>query len=642
VADWIRQDLPRALALLRPPALALFAKPALADEFWDRFTAEFESIFRNFHHLYGWRWDFALQLQRFTEAMAATAAGRRKRHRRRVDATPRAWLEDPVTIWGQAYVDRLVGRFDRLPDAVDHLRRLGVTHLHLMPPFLSPTPGDGGYAVSDYRRTDPELGSMSELAEAIDRLAEAGIGVVLDVVLNHTADDHPWARAAVEGDPRFRAFYHFFEDRTLPDRLAPHLRSVFPQRPGDAFTWHERVDAWVWTTFHEYQGDLDYRNPDVLTSMAGEIGFLANLGVAALRLDATPFLWKAEGTSCENLPEAHVVVELINSFVHVAAPGLELLSEAIVHPDDVTRFVRPEECRLGYNPLTMALLWEALATRDTTLLGDALRDRTALPPGCRWLTYLRCHDDIGWGFADEDARARGIDPAGHRRFLNDFYAGDFPGSFAAGSRFQTDPVSGDERISGTLASLAGLQTAVESADPDRVETAVKRIVALYTVMFTAVGIPLLYLGDEIGQLNDESYVSDPEVAGDNRWMHRPPFDWDALRRSLEGQGAGARILAAVVRLARRRAGSPAFRSDTPTVLESGSASVIAYTQESGGRTVTVAVNLSEQPAVTTVEAAGTEWNGVLDPPGPVRLEPYGVRVWERTDDNAVFVPGQVG
>ena len=622
--------------------MAPFRKPGEADEFWNRLEREFEAIFRNFHRLYGWRWDFALQLERFVEAMADAAALRRKRHRRRVDATPNAWLSDPVTTWGQIYVDRFVGTFDRLPSALPHLQRLGITHLHIMPPYLGPPRSDGGYAVSDYRHTDPRLGSITDLEQVIDVLAEGGVGVVLDVVLNHTASDHPWAVAAVEGDPHHREFYHLFPDRREPDALSAHLRSVFPDRPGDAFTWHDDVGAWVWTTFHEYQWDLDYRNPAVLTAMAGEIGFLANLGVSALRFDATPFIWKRPGTSCENLPEAHLVVELLSSFARIVAPGIQLLSEAIVHPDDVSRFVRPEECRMGYNPLTMALMWEALATGDVSFLRDGLVRRTTLPPGCQWLTYLRCHDDIGWGFADEDAAALGIHPDGHRRFLNQFYSGEFPGSFAAGLRFQENPETGDARISGTLAALAGLQTALESTDPAELESALRRLAALFTVMFTAVGIPLIYLGDELGQLNDMDYLSDPLRAGDNRWAHRPRFDWAELEGALEGSGPAARILSHVIRLSARRAASPAFRSATPVVLDAGNDSVISYRRDAGGRRVVVAVNFSSQPAPTMLVTEGDEWFESEDPPGPVVLEEYGTRVWERAVDPAHVEPGQVG
>lgn len=638
MADWILDDIPRALSMLQAPALAPFRKPRHADEFWERLEGEFEQIFRNFHHLYGWRWDFALQLQRFVGAMAEAAAARHKRHRRRIDVTPNAWLNDPVTTWAQTYVDRFVGRVEDLPGAIEHLRRIGVTHLHLMPPYLSPAENDGGYAVTDYRRLDPRLGTMAALEEAIDHLAEEGIGVVLDMVLNHTASDHAWAQAAKAGDLEHRAFYHFFDDRTVPDQIAPHLRSVFPDRDGDAFTWQAEVGAWVWTTFHDYQWDLDYRNPEVLVAVARELGFLANLGVAALRLDATPFVWKTPGTNCENLPEAHVVVELLSAYARVVAPGIQLLSEAIVHPDDVARFVRPEECRMGYNPLTMALMWEALATRDVTLLANGLANRTQLPAGCQWLTYLRCHDDIGWGFADEDAARHGIDPDGHRRFLNDFYSGRFPDSFASGLRFQENPDTGDARISGTLASLAGLQSAFESASAEDIDTAVGRIVALYTIMFTCVGIPLVYLGDEIGQLNHSGYLDDPVRATDNRWTHRPPFDWTTLGRAVEGAGPAGQILAAVRRLSQRRAASPAFRSATPEVLESGHPSVVAYRRTSGGRQVTVAVNLSPDRAQTTLVAAGAEWSEATDPPGAITLGPYAARVWERD----LLQPGQVG
>ncbi len=587
-----RQALGRAERRLRKP----FADH---DKRWRRFSARLESeaerIFELAHSLYGWRWDFAWHLEELLVVAARASAARSKWLRKRDRDADHSWMTAPETLWGQCYVDRFAGDFSGLYRSRGYLRDLGVTHLHVMPPYLTPRGrSDGGYAVSDYRRTRPELGTMSEFRRVIREFERADIDVVLDFVANHTADDHPWAKAARRGDARFRKFYLMFADRTEPDRFVPWLREIFPDRGGDAFTWRPDVaedGAWVWTTFHEYQWDLDYRNPEVLTAMTGEIMFLANLGASVIRMDATPFLWKRQGTSCENLPETHQLLQLFNALMAVVAPSVRLLSEAIVHPDDVEKFIRPEECQLGYNPLVMSSLWEALATRDTSLLGAALRRHSVRTEGCQRISYLRCHDDIGWGFADEDAQLLEVDPRGHREFLNRFYAGDFPGSFAAGELFQHNPRTGDARMSGSLASLAGLQRALEAGDEAETALAVARILMLNAVMLTCAGIPLIYLGDELGQLNDEEARDGP----DNRWMHRGVFDWKRLARARQGEGPEALIFEGMLRLIDFKKSCAALDDTTPEVIDTGDRGVLAFRRGNAEGELIVVANFTPEP-----------------------------------------------
>ena len=369
-------------------------------------------------------------------------------------------------------------------------------------------------------------------ATLAEELRSAGISLVLDFVFNHTSDEHEWARRARAGDPEYREFYYLFPDRTMPDAYERTLREIFPTVRRGSFTWRPELQRWVWTTFNSFQWDLRYANPAVLVAMAEEMLFLANAGVEFLRLDAVAFIWKQLGTSCENLPEAHLIIQAFNAIARIAAPALLFKSEAIVHPDDVISYVSPGECQVSYNPLLMALLWEALATRDVKLLSYSLAKRHHLPAGTAWVNYLRSHDDIGWTFDDADARWVWIEPHGHRRFLNAFYTGRFPGSFARGVPFQENPETGDARVSGTLASLAGLELALEQGDAAAIDLAVRRILLLYGVVLTAGGVPLIYLGDEFGTLNDYSYAAEPAKADDSRWVHRPRFDHQRLPRRL--------------------------------------------------------------------------------------------------------------
>ena len=467
-------------------------------------------------------------------------------------------------------------------DRLDYLSELGVTYLHLMP-LLASRDGDddGGYAVVDYGAVDPRLGTMTDLEALATDLHERQMALCVDLVLNHTAAEHPWARAAAAGDPDHRGFYLVFPDRTWPDRYERTLPEVFPDQAPGSFTHVEGL-GWVWTTFNTFQWDLDWSNPEVFAAMLGTVLDLADRGVDVLRLDAAPFLWKREGTDCQNQPEVHLVLQALRALLAVAAPGVLVKAEAIVSPQHLVQYLgghdrfRPE-CDLAYHNQLMVMLWSSLASRDATLARHALSAMRPAPPTTAWVTYLRCHDDIGWAVSDEDARAVGLDPAAHRHFLSEFYSGAHDGSFARGAVFQANPRTGDRRISGTAAALCGLDAARESGDGEQVEVAIRRLLTLYSVVYSFGGIPLLYMGDELGLANDPAWAADPAQAGDNRWMHRPPMDWAAADRRHDPASVEGRVFAGIQRLARSRAGLLALRSGTsPELLDVGDRHVLAY------------------------------------------------------------------
>jgi amylosucrase len=329
--------------------------------------------------------------------------------------------------------------------------------------------------------------------------------------------------------------------------------------------------------------------------MGEELLFLANAGVEILRLDAVAFIWKRMGTSCENQPEAHMLIQAFNALARIAAPSLLFKSEAIVHPDDVLSYISPHECQISYNPLLMALLWEALATREVKLLAHSMRTRFQLPPGCAWVNYLRSHDDIGWTFDDGDARQVGIDPLGHRQFLNAFYIGRFDGSFARGMPFQENPDTGDARVSGTLASLAGLEEAAQSDDKRLIDLAIRRILMLHSIILSVGGIPLIYLGDEIGTLNDYGYTADAALAGDSRWVHRPAADWGRRERRRDMATSEGRIFAGLTRLIALRTRQPALWGGAAEFFETGSQRLLGYIRHHGGQRLLIVANFSEEP-----------------------------------------------
>ncbi|GAB3624596.1 alpha-amylase family protein [Mariniluteicoccus endophyticus] len=583
-----------------------------------RRSALLDEVVRPLKGLYGDRPDFAEVVERLLATVEAAFAERpadlRALDERRL-VTP-DWFQREDIIGYVAYADRFAGSLKGVADRLDLLEQLGVSYLHLMP-LLKPREGanDGGYAVADYREVDPRLGTMADLRELGATLRSKGMSLVVDLVCNHTAAEHPWAQAARAGDERYRDYYWFYADRDGvegPDAWEKTLPEVFPDFAPGNFTWLDdavnpdgTTGSWVWTTFNEWQWDLNYRNPEVLREMLEIVLFLANQGVEVVRLDAVAFMWKRLGTTCQNEPEAHLILQALRALTRIAAPGLVLLAEAIVSPDDLVPYfgtgrATGRECELAYHNVLMVTLWSALAEQNARLLGSVIRSMPEIPATSAWLTYARLHDDIGWAITDEDAARVGYDGFAHRAFLSDFYSGDFDGSWASGEVFQANPRTGDRRISGSLASLAGLERALlepAGAGRDRlVDLAVRRIVLLHALVLSFGGVPLIYSGDEIGLLNDRSYLADPDLRDDNRWIHRPRMDWDAAARRFAPETVECRVFSALANLVEVRRRTPAFHASAPAVpVETGNDKVLGLLRRSPRGTVLVLANMSPEP-----------------------------------------------
>ena len=574
------------------------AEPAAWAEFEVRLRREWGRLFGLLLGLYGQHYDFFYQLEQLVLSAARSwrdrAAWLKQRDRAR-ESDPQ-WFQSQQMVGAVLYVDRFAHTLAGLHEHIPYLKSLGVTYLHLMPLFRAPEGNsDGGYAVSSYREVNPTLGTIDELRALTEVLHEEGISAVLDFVFNHTSDEHDWALRAQRGEPEYTDFYYLFPDRTLPDAYQRTLREIFPTVRRGNFTYREDIDKWVWTTFNSFQWDLNYANPAVFRAMAEEMLFIANVGIEFLRLDAVAFVWKQMGTGCENLPEAHAIIQAYNAVCRIAAPALLFKSEAIVAPRDVNSYIGPHECQVSYNPLLMALCWEALATRDVRLLQTSLHNHFGITPGCAWVNYLRSHDDIGWTFDDDEARALGIDPYGHRRFLNDFYTGRFTGTFARGLPFQQNPVTGDARVCGSLASLAGLEEAVQSGDDALVALAIRRVLLLHSIILGIGGIPLIYIGDEIGTLNDYSYAAEVDKAGDSRWVHRPQFDWARAERRADPATVEGQIYAGMLHLIALRRTQPAFWGGAMELVESANDQVFGFVRNHGGQRLLALANFSERP-----------------------------------------------
>lgn len=512
--------------------------------FYSRLIANGSTIQSLYHELYKQHPRAGTQFNLLIDTLAA-AHKIRKPALKKTDvakAEKGHWFLSNEITGMSLYVDQFCGSLSNLGDKLSYFDKLGVNFLHLMPLFESPAgESDGGYAVSDFRKINDRFGTLEDLIALQQKMNTAGMYLMTDFVMNHTSRLQEWAIKAKEGDPHYQEYFYMYDDRTMPDIFEQTMPDIFPETAPGSFTYVPECDKWVMTVFHNYQWDLNFSNPAVFVEMLDIILFYANLGMDVLRIDAPAFIWKEPGTTCQNLPKAHTLLRLLKQCVQVVSPGMALLGEAIVAPKEIMYYFgtgnyTAKECDFAYNATQMALQWDALATGDTRVMLAAQHELLKKPYGSSWITYTRCHDDIGLGYDDYMIQQASFNPYQHRKFLKDFYSGNTPGSTATGALFSVNPKTQDARISGTLASLCGLEKAISNNDEAAINTAINRIILMQACSFFIGGLPMLFYGDEVGYTNDYSYLSNPAKNYDNRWMHRPVIDWNK-NNNIEMEGS---------------------------------------------------------------------------------------------------------
>lgn len=444
------------------------------------------------------------------------------------------WYQSEQMTGMQLYVDRFNKNIKGLQEKIPYLEDLGINFLHLMPITTRPKgENDGGYAVNSYHDIDPEYGTKEDFLAFSKKAREKNMFLMLDFVVNHTSDEFIWAKKAKEGSQHYQNYYYTYSDRHIPDEFEKTLPEIFPQSAPGNFSYNNDMEKWVMTCFNTYQWDLNYRNPEVFIEMLGNLMSLANLGVDVIRFDALAFLWKKIGTSSQNLPEAHTLISLFRMCLQVIAPGVILLAEAIVAPRNIIKYfgegaAEGNECEVAYNASLMALLWNSIATKKASLMVKSVTEIPTKPSDATWINYIRCHDDIGLGYEDDIVRATGYDPYAHKQFILNYYCGKLEWSPAKGLMFMYNPKNGDGRITGSAASLLGLETALEQNNKNIIDYAICKILMLHGIILTYGGIPMIYAGDEIATLNDYSYQQNEDQVNDNRWVNRPMQNWKTV------------------------------------------------------------------------------------------------------------------
>ncbi len=613
--------------------------------FYTRLGANFYAIHSLFKLLYGERFDFKEQMVSLVETLAQRYMERSPALRKSDLAREKDynWFLSQKWVGMALYCDRFAEDLKGLRANLPYLQELGINLLHVMPMLdCPPDRSDGGYAVRDFYKIDPRFGTTEDLEALAATLKRRDMLLVLDVVVNHTSNEHEWAQRARKGEKKYQDYYYVFDNREIPDIYEETMPEIFPAIAPGNFTWDEEMGKWVMTVFNNYQWDLNFRNPAVLIEMIDIILFWANRGADILRLDAVAFLWKKMGSVCQNEREAHLLLQLMKDCCQVTAPGVLFIAEAIVAPSEISKYfgedaINAKECEIAYNATLMALLWDAVATKNAALLSQGIKNLPAKLERATWLNYARCHDDIGLGFADSDIVLAGYEPAPHRRFILDYFTGRFPSSPARGLPFGNNPKTGDARISGSLASLVGLESALESGDEAAIDAAIKTIVLLHSVILSFGGIPLLYYGDAIGTLNSLEYLADPTRAADNRWMHRSHFDWNKAERRHQPGTVEQRIFSTLRRMISLRKETPAFADfDNRQLLAVDNPNLLVFsrsdTQLSRNR-VLVVVNFNDEAQTLPVDCLRSY--GFFQS-GPMHDLCVGGRV--EVEDDAIVLP----
>ena len=566
---------------------------------------ELRQLYQDLYSDGGASWEALLRM--LDQAEAQRPAAMKELDARRLQDPD--WFKDRNMLGMQLYVGPFAGTLQGVREKLDYIESCGVNYLHLMPLLESPAGrSDGGYAVADFRRVQPELGTMEDLAALTADCHSRGISVCLDFVMNHTSEDHEWARRARAGEAEYQDFYFFYDDWSIPQEYEKHVPQVFPTTAPGNFTWCREVGKPVMTTFYPYQWDLNYANPAVFNAMTDNMLFLCNKGVDVIRLDAVPYIWKELGTNCRNLPQVHTLVRMMRLVCEIVCPGTLLLGEVVMEPSKVVPYfgsVERPECHMLYNVTTMASIWHTVASHDVRLLRHQLGQVFVLPKEYGFLNYIRCHDDIGWGLDYPYLSRFGMGEVPHKRYLNDYFTGKWPGSPARGELYNDDPRLGDARLCGTTASLCGIEAARYERDGGKLAWALRLDLMLHALIFTMSGLPILYSGDEITQENDYSYHSDPLKADDSRYIHRGDMNWAAAEKRNDPETPEGMIFQGLRKLETLRGEHRVFDSKADTWnVYTGDDSVLGIGRYYQGEKLVALFNFSEFEKTVAISELG--------------------------------------
>ncbi|OHT04976.1 Amylosucrase [Tritrichomonas foetus] len=462
-----------------------------------------------------------------------------------------SWFRKNDIFGVQIYVENFSGTFKNLETKLDYLEMLKVKMIYLMP-FLDSPEGksDGGFACSDYKNVRSDLGTMDDLQHLIKCIHERGMIFMGVLVINHTSDEHEWAKKAKAGDEEYQKRYHFYDNWLIPNEFERTKGEFFPEVAPGNFTWVPECHKIVMTTYHPYQWDLNYENPIVFNEMADNLLFLANKGVDIFSLNSPLDIWKEVGTECYNLPNAHIIMRLFRIIIEIVCPGV------IFEEDNLPSiFPEPENAIFGDKGIKSAILG-AVGLRDVQMLKEWITQRWSTDRS--FYNFVSDQDEVRWSWGLTNPETAGYQFHTVYRYLNDIFSGRMEGSKSRGVVCFENLVTCEARVVGTLASLAGLEYAVETNDQHLISESIKRIVMTYSLLISLPGIPILYSGDELGLLNYYDYINEKNINSDVRFIVRNKFPWEKVEKLNDSESIQHRIFYGIVKLMTARTQDDVF------------------------------------------------------------------------------------
>jgi len=541
------------------------------------------------------------------------------------------WYRKKDMLGMMLYIDHFAGNLKGVQKKLDYIKESHASFIHLMP-FLDTVKGksDGGYAVADFRKVREDLGTVEDLAKLATKCHGMGINLCMDFVMNHTSEEHEWAVRARRGEGEYMSRYFFYDNPDIPNQFERTVPQVFPTTAPGNFTWIPEIGHYVMTTFYPYQWDLNYGNPRVFNEMMYNFLFFANQGMDIIRIDAVPYIWKELGTSCRNLKQVHTIVRMMRMIGEIVCPAVALLGEVVMEPEKVLPYfgtVEKPECHMLYNVTTMATTWHTLAVHDTRLLKKQLDIVNSLPKQYTFLNYLRCHDDIGWGLDYDTLKWWGMKEIPHKQYLNDYFTGKYPGSVSRGELYNDDPVTKDARFCGTTASMCGIESAGFEQDSAKMEKAIRKDLMLHAYMFMQAGIPMIYSGDEIGQVNDYTYKEDPDKCSDSRYIHRGAFKWELAENRNDKDTVEGQIFATLDYMEKLRAQEDILGPEAEVnTWETGDQEILCMIRRWHSRTLTGIFNFADRSKEFHLPQEGPQrelFSGEIIEDGVITLPEYG-------------------
>ena len=576
----------------------LYGGKKLTEEYKERFERHYDELKWLYFELYQGKEKYFLQLCSSLLDYYRNRPEDLKASDRDRECDP-DWYRKNDLLGMMMYTENFAGNLQGVKKHLDYLQKCNINYLHLMP-MLDTTEGksDGGYAVSDYRKVQEKLGTMEDLEELTQECHKKGICVCLDYVMNHTSEDHEWARRARAGEKEYQDRYFFYDDYSVPAQFEKTVPQVFPKTAPGNFTYLPELNKHVMTTFYPYQWDLNYWNPVVFNEMVYNMLFLANKGIDIIRIDAVPYIWKQLGTNCRNLPQVHTIVRMMRMIAEIVCPGILFLGEVVMEPKELAPYfgtIEKPECHLLYNATTMATLWHTVATKDIRLLRSQTDQVCSLPKEYGFINYLRCHDDIGWGLDFNLMKHWGVDEVAHKHFLNQYFLGNYQGSTSVGELYNADPVTGDARFCATTASMCGIERGAYEENQEKVDTGIQLDLMLHAFLPFQSGIPVIYSGDEVGSFNDWSYKKNPLKREDSRYLHRGAFDWKLAEEMDDKNTIAGKLSQGLKEIEAVRNANPIFNADANVyTIETHNNSVLGMIRIQGEERVIGLFNFSNQ------------------------------------------------